>query len=176
MRKVLNALATAAAALCLAAVLGVVAFDFLVVQPQVEAVRAAVSAAAPGEREPPAAVIEMIHRAHHGAVAPHAVRLLGIDSRSHLRKVSTEAGLSILLPLHLSDQELTSFLLSRSYMGPDTRGFAQASLRHLGVPLESVDRAQAARLVAIAHAPSIYLVSPERLARRVAWLLEPEPR
>jgi len=179
-RRLLRWLACALAGLLGCCALGILAFDLMVVRPHAASVERALAAAAPSERQPPAALRHMLHRAYGDRVKSIVARNLvfastGEDERmSRLHRMFTEAGVALLLPLHLSEAQLEGALLSSAYMGSGIRGFAAASRHYLGVPLERVDSAQAARLLAIEWAPS-FLESPERLERRVQWLLSAPP-
>ena len=70
-----------------------------------------------------------------------------------------------LVKLHLSESEQTTLFLALSPMGHNVQGFSKASTAVVGVPLSAVSLEQAARLVTVGKAPSIYLNNPERLAR-----------
>jgi membrane peptidoglycan carboxypeptidase len=83
----------------------------------------------------------------------------------------TTAGVTLLLPLHLNEDEILAAFTSQAYMGPGVRGFSQAAQTYMGAPLENLDRNQAAKLIAIADAPSIYLRRPEYLERKVQLIL-----
>lgn len=161
---------------------GVVVFDALVVRPALSKIESTIASGAPSEREPPSAVVDMVHRAYGShlkyLVARDALAASPsqVDGLSHLSRQFTELGLGLLLPLHLSEPQVATAYLSWAYMGPGVRGFAVASDRYLKVPLENLTPAQAARLVAIAHAPSAYLASPERLDRRTRYLLSLQPQ
>jgi membrane peptidoglycan carboxypeptidase len=154
-----------------------VAFDVLVVLPAVSRVKAAVANSHPDESSPPSSIVEMLDRAYGSRLQQlvvrqvvHASQIEGLRITNSRRQL-TELGLSLLLPLHVSRHEMQAAFLSQAYMGPDVTGFAAASKRYFGSPLQKVSREQAARLVAITHAPSIYLASPERLEKRAKLLL-----
>ncbi|NRF72450.1 transglycosylase domain-containing protein [Aquincola sp. S2] len=153
------------------------AFEFTVVQPALSKAASLLAAAAPSERSPPATLMEALDRSQPELRKYQVARDLlaqppsQIEGLRTLSRQSLEHGLGISLKLHLSEQDLSALHLSQAYMGPGVRGYAQASAIHLGVPLESVTREQAAKLVAISLAPAANLASPERLARRVELLL-----
>jgi len=162
--------------------LGVLAFDALVVRPAQLQIEAVIADAAPSERNPPRVVLDMVHRAHGDRLPYLVARYVSlalpdqIDGTSQLHRQLKVLGIALLLPVHLSDHQIVAAYLSRAYMGPGVRGFARASERYLNVPLDSLDAAQAAKLVAIAYAPSAYLDSPERLERRTQYLLSLSPQ
>ena len=162
----------------LVALLAIVAtFDALVVLPAVSKVKAAVANSQPSESSPPSSIVEMLDRAYGSRLKHLVVRQVVHASQSEGQRIGisrrqlTELGLSLLLPLHVSRQEMQAAFLSQAYMGPEVTGFAAASERYIGSPLQELSREQAARLVAITHAPSIYLASPERLEQRAKLLL-----
>ncbi len=165
--------------LCMAA--AVLAFDIFIVRPHVVHIEQVIAAATPQERRPPAAVRDVLHRAHGDRLAEWATRDAFLHSMrdgermSHLRRVLLEGGVALMLPLHLSGADLETAFLASAYMGNGVRGFTAASDRYLGIPLERVDTRQTAMLIAIANAPSFYLGHPERLERRVQWLLSRPP-
>jgi len=51
-------------------------------------------------------------------------------------------------------------------MGNNVQGFSKASTAVVGTPLSAVSVEQAARLVTVGKAPSLYLNNPERLTRQ----------
>ena len=151
--------------------------DLTVVQPLLTNVQAAMTAASPGEKSPPESIVRVLSPAPDGELSFRAARILVNQSsaqfqpRNQLRRQFTELAAGLLIPLHLSEAEITTFVLARTSMGPDVHGFNNASLRYFGVPLEQVSTIEAATLVAISYAPVAYLSSPERLARRARSLL-----
>ncbi|MFG6412514.1 transglycosylase domain-containing protein [Roseateles sp. DC23W] len=163
--------------LLLGVALAVLVFDIFTVRPCVARIEQVIATAHPDERNPSAALQEMIHRAHgdrlEGLVARDAVlsSMRGGERMQTLPRVLTEAGVAMLLPWHLSEAQLETAYLASSFMGTGVRGFAAASARHLGTHLALVDLRQAAHLMAIAHAPSFSLQNPQRLGQRVLWLL-----
>jgi hypothetical protein len=159
----------------------VLAFDLMVVRPCADRIQRELEAAASSERQPPTVVIDMLQRAHGDHIAYPVVRdaaSKSLEAEPHVsraRRIAVEVGLLWLLPWHLTDAQLASSVLANAYMGPGVHGFAAASERHLGVPLERVDAEQAARLVAIAWAPNMMLENPDRLQRRTLAILAKPP-
>lgn len=172
----MNLLSRLACWFLVALLAGAAAFDVLAVLPAVSRIEAAVVNAKSDESSPPSSVVEMLDRAYGSRLKYLVVRQV-IASQSEGQRVGTfrrqltEWCVSLLLPLHVSHQEMQTAFLSQSYMGPEVTGFSAASERYFGSPLQRLSLEQAAKLVAIAHAPSIYLVSPERLERRAKLLL-----
>lgn len=174
LRRWIRIAGRAAAALLAVGVAGAIAFDLLGAGPPLAQVDRMLADASPSERRPPAALVDMLHRAYGDQlawpVARQAVLTDEVGRRRLLHRQFVELGVALLLPLHFSPGDIETAFLASTPMGPGTRGFAAASQRHLGVPLASVDAAQSARLVAISWAPSWSLGSPERLERRVRHL------
>lgn len=166
-------------AVCLAA--GMLAFDLAVVRPCVDRIKQELEAAAASERQPPAVLLDVLHRAYGGHITDLVARdavFKSLQVEPHvprLHRMAVEAGLMWLLPLHLTNAELASAMFANTYMGRGAYGFAAASERHLGVPLERVDSEQAARLMAIAWSPNIMLENPDRLQRRMQAILAKPP-
>lgn len=179
LRRWIRIAGRAATALLAGSVAAAIAFDLLVAGPHLAQVDRMLVDASPSERRPPAALVDMLHRAYGDQlarqVARQAVSTDDVVSRRLLRRQFIELGVALLLPLHFSPGDIETAFLASTSMGPGTQGFAAASQRYLGVPLASVDAAQSARLVAIAWAPSLALDSPERLERRVRHLLALTP-
>lgn len=73
--------------------------------------------------------------------------------------------------IHLSEQERLTLIASRSWMGNGRYGYSAEALVRFGRPLSSLSLPEAATLVALAHSPSLFASSSERLARRRDWLL-----
>lgn len=181
MKRLLRWMGYAVAALFVAIATGVLAFDILVVRPVVDRIQRRLETAAPGERQPPAVVLDMLRRSHGDRGIMHVARyatsdLLDAGQRMRgLRRMSTEWGLMWLLPWHLSEAEITSTLLATAHMGNGVYGYAAAARRYFGLALEHVSAEQAARLVAIAWSPSSYVEGSERFERRVQRLLAKPP-
>ena len=181
MRRMLRWMGQLVAGLTVCLALGVLAFDLTVVQPCVDRIKQELEAAAPSERQPPVVLLDMLQRAYGGNIRHQVVRDVAsksVETGPHvdrLRRMAVEAGLLWLPSWHLTDAELASSMLANAYMGRDVRGFAAASKRYLGMPLERASPEQAARLVAISWAPNILLEDPDRLQRRVQVILAKPP-
>ena len=72
----------------------------------------------------------------------------------------------------MDEDEQVTILASRSYMGNHRYGLSTESLARFGKPLAKLNQEEKATLVALTHAPSIYLKSPKRLEKRKKWLLQ----
>jgi hypothetical protein len=182
MRRLARWLAIFLGSLLFCSIVGLAAFEVLVVQPALSKIESFIAAAAPSERKPPAVVVEMLRRTYRShltyLVASRALyeSPSQVEGAGTLHRQFTELGVGLLLPLHLSGPEIAAAFMSKAYMGPGVFGFAEASDRYMGVPLENLSVEQAAELVAIAHSPSAYLGNPQRLERRTQYLLSLQPR
>jgi hypothetical protein len=166
-----------AGALAAGCLTGVLAFDLLVVRPVVSSIQSRLSAAPFGERRPPAVLIDMLNRAYGRRVTELVAREAlsappsSVEGTSTSRRQLAEAGLALLLPWHLAEADIEGAYLCCAYMGPEVHGFAEAARRYLGVELDRINLGQAAKLVALSHAPALYSESPERLERKAQQLL-----
>ena len=180
MRRFPTVLARTLALVATAVALAIGAFELAVVQPALAKMRPILASALPSERNAPVALAQVLDRTEPELVKYHLARNLlatppsQIEGIGTTRRQFTELTLGLALQAHLSAQEQSALFLSQAYMGPGIKGFGQAAQAYLGVPLEQVTRSQAARLVAISQAPSLYLASPERLARRTELILASE--
>ncbi len=179
MHRAIRVLAWCGTALLGVMLTGVIAYDSLVAAPRLAWVEQTLHGATASERQPPLVLIDMLHRANgdrlNGLLARRALSSGEIGRYGRLIQLASELGLALLLPAHFSDQEIEAAYLASAFMGLDAPGFEAASLKYLGVPLARVDAAQAARLVAIAWAPSAYLGNPERVEQRAQRLLALPP-
>ena len=172
MRRLLRWMVGVLAVLLASFVLGILAFDLMTVRPVVSRIEDQLSAAATSERLPSAAVMDMLGRAYGGRINNLvADRALWTEGTRPPPNLPTRVGVALLLSVHLSEAKIASAYLSTAYMGPGIYGFAAASQHYLGIPLDLVNLEQAAKLVAIAHAPRFYSLVPERLERRTRYLL-----
>jgi hypothetical protein len=152
-------------------------FEITTMRPVVSHARTLLAKAAHSELDPPQVLDRMLGRAHtEDRMACRAMSLVLRDQgfaagMKMLRRQLTEAGVCFLASWHFSEMETKALFLSQSYMGPGVYGFSRAATQYIGVPLDRVDLMQAAKLVAIAHAPNLYLDNPERLNRRIDWLM-----
>lgn len=152
-------------------VVAIAGYDLLVFQPCMPEIRKLLANAKPEEKQAPQTILRVLQVDPGVELHWHVSRLL-------LSTIQPQTGRSnghghrfmfgVLVALHLSPAEQATVFLSLSYMGQEVHGFAAAAPRLVGVPLGSVSLEQAARLVAVAWAPSI---SPERQARRAEVLV-----
>ena len=172
--KVCAAIVLVLVAVCASSV-GV--FDRLVVAPAVVNCEAFIASAAGSERDLTPAMLQVLGKQPGRHLTYLVARDILQAPPSQIESVRTadrqlmELGVGLLLPLHLSQRDLTTVYATRLMMGRGVRGLAQAAKVHTGVPLEQVTVAQAARLVVISRSPPYYLDNPELLDERVHRLL-----
>jgi hypothetical protein len=148
------------------------AYDVVAFQPRTAEIRRLVAAAAPEEKSPPASIRRVLRVSYPNQLSSHVARLLleELDAepigRSMLWWHTRRAVWTGLVDLHLSMSDQTTLFLTLSPMGNNVRGFSKASTAVVGVPLSTVSVEQAARLVTVGKAPSMYLNNPERLTQQ----------
>ncbi|MGA0613084.1 transglycosylase domain-containing protein [Caldimonas sp. KR1-144] len=153
------------------------AFEFIVMRPMVAEARAALASASPAELHPVDPMRRMVEVAYGESLSVRVAGYLSMrtqTSRSrepNIHRVFIQFVAGRLLPVHLTQAELTALLLALAPMGVGVQGFAAASQVYLRVPLSDVTLVQAATLAAIAQAPGYYLARPQRLATRSQALL-----
>jgi hypothetical protein len=171
-----SAIARVLATLIAVPVLAFASYDAAVFWPRMDEIQSIIDAAAPAERQPPLNLrraLAAAPRDYDSEVARVLLVELKIPSalRSGIGWHATSALWLAGVKLHLSKDERMSLFLTLSYMGHRTFGFADASVRVAGTPLENVSLEQAARLVAYSHSPSASEASEEQLARHTQFLL-----
>jgi hypothetical protein len=164
-------------ALLVVAAIGYARFEFAVVKPVLSTVHATMQFASAGERAPPAPLREMLDSAYGDSLKYHVAREILASDPSQLEGVGltqrqiAELAVGLTLRLRLSRTELEATYLSRAYMGPGVRGFEKAAAKYLNKDIAHLTRLEAAKLVAIAHAPTYFLGSPARLEAKSQLLL-----
>ncbi len=159
-------------ALVLAPFVAFAAYDVIAFQSRVTDIRRLLAAAASDEKSPPDSIRRVLRASYPDHFSSHVARLL-------LQELNAEpsAGSMLwwhmrgalwggLVTLHLSESEQTTLFLTLSPMGNNVQGFSKASTAVVGTPLSAVSVEQAARLVTVGKAPSLYLNNPERLTRQ----------
>jgi hypothetical protein len=169
MRRTLKLLLWLILALLAAPFVAFAAYDLIAFQPRMPDIRRLLAQAAPEEKAPPDSIRKVLRVLYPEHFSSLVARLL----LQELNAVPTGSGMLrwhltgatwwALVELHLSEPEQTTLFLTLSPMGNDIKGFAKVSTAVVGVPLSAVSREQAARLVTVGKAPSIYLSDPERL-------------
>ena len=172
MRRGANLLLWLILALVAAPVVWFAAYDVLVFQPRTAEIRRLVAAAAPEEKSPPTSIRRVLRVSYPNQLSAHVARLLlgeleteptGSSMLWWQAKTAVWTGL---VDLHLSESDQTTLFLTLSPMGNGVRGFSKASTVVVGVPLNTVTLEQAARLVTVGRAPSLYLNNSERLMQQ----------
>jgi hypothetical protein len=159
-------------ALVAAPIVWFVAYDVIAFQPRTAEIRRLVAAAAPEEKSPPDSIRRVLRVSYPNQLSSHVARLLleELDAEpmgsSMLWWHARRAAWTGLVDLHLSESDQTTLFLALSPMGNNVRGFSKASTAVVGAPLSTVSVEQAARLVTVGKAPSIYLNNPERLTQQ----------
>jgi hypothetical protein len=173
MSNVLGNLTKAAALLLGVPATALLTYDLMAVRPHLADVEEIVQAAHPQDANPSPLVQRLID-ANAVSPAPYATRLVtariysgGNQGQWHLRNTLWQ----VLLPMHLGKEKMYGLYASLAYNGTDY-GLNSYAMREFGRPLSQLPPADAARVVAVTHAPSIYLRDPGRLDQRAAMLLE----
>jgi hypothetical protein len=177
MHRIFKILAFIFGILAVLATSSALVFEFVIVQPTLVKAGVLLASAAPSEKNLPSPVERILkidsskHLKFRVAREMLASQPSQFESMGTLRRQLTEFSLGLLLGIHLTNQELSTLFISQVHMGPGVRGFNQAATQYLGTNLQLVTLEQAARLVAISHAPSLYLQSTNRLEQSTAYLL-----
>lgn len=176
MRRGAKVLARLILTLVLVSLVSFAAYDAIVFQPRVPDIRRLLAAAAADEQSPPDSILKVLRTSYPDHLSAHVARLL----QRELAAERTERGMTRwhmeailwagLVNLHLIESEQVTLFLALSPMGDKVRGFSRASMGVVGVPLGAVSVDQAARLVTLCKAPSVYLKDPDRLARQAEAL------
>ena len=155
-------------AILLCALVALIAYDRLVVRPQLLSVRETASSRA----NPPELVCRLIEESS-GPTERQVVRLTlaGVyptssQGVSHLR----EALWGVLLPIHLDTQEMCEIYSALQFNGLD-RGLGHLAMREYGRGLHELTPTEAAKVVVIARAPSFYRRDRVKLSERAQDLL-----
>ena len=173
MRKFLANAAKAASLLILLPAIALLAYDVLVVRPRLPEINALLRQADPQDASPPKAIRDLID-ANVGLLNQHAVRLVLFHSypstsqgQSHMRSVLW----GILLPIHLGETKMYGLYASLSSNGAGT-GLSDFASRKYGLKLDQLSPIQAATVVAVTHAPTVYSRDSQRLDERARLLLD----
>lgn len=165
------------AALLLASVFAIAAYDILVFQPRQMDIQAFLQRAPPEDRDPPASIRRYIAAAHRPGYPPSTVvaRLLlaHLDTPHNQNALSWHARSmlwELLVSLHLSQDEILALYSTLSYNGSG-HGISQLSQKLYSKPASALSDAEAATVVAILWAPGLYLHDTSRLERRRDLLL-----
>jgi hypothetical protein len=180
LRVVVKVVAGALIVVIVALLLGFVAWDVLVFQPQRPQIDQLIASATEEERDPPEAVVQLVRAASFQRVALKTYWILVSDPTNPTNEAKPMSSLRwhtrgllwwLCLSLHLSEREQIALIVSRSYMGQGMRGYSAASQALFNRPLSSLSIEEAATIVALYPAPNYYHARPEALAQRRDWLL-----
>ncbi|MBL0162513.1 MAG: transglycosylase domain-containing protein [Xanthomonadales bacterium] len=167
---------TAIAALLLLPVVAFFAYDVAVFQPRRTEIQALLDGAPPEDRNPPESIRRYILAAHAGGAPPstHVARqlLIHLDMSSN-KGIGWHARLALwdrLVLLHLSQDNVLSLYSTLSYNGAGY-GLSELSQRLFSKPLSALSESEAATVVAVLWAPSIFLRDERRLEERRDMLL-----
>jgi Transglycosylase len=165
-------------ALVVVATTCILSYDLFAFQPHRPDIDKLLARAGADERAPPESLTRVLQVAYAGSIDGHVARhllqelLLEPTRGSKLGWHGTNLLWSLLIKAHLSKGERDTLFLSLSYMGNGQRGYQQASMSIIGVPLAAVSLSQAATLVTVGKSPASYLANPQRLAERAKHLAE----
>lgn len=152
---------------------GLLAYDTIVVRPNLAQIETVLAMVNPADASPPRIIRDLID-ANTRSPSRHATRL--VISRiypdsSHGQWHVREALWSVLLPIHLDKSQMYGLYSSLSYNGVD-QGLSNFARREYGKSLGQLSPIQAATTVAITGAPSMYLKNRLRLDERARLMLE----
>ncbi|OQA30699.1 MAG: Penicillin-binding protein 1A [Betaproteobacteria bacterium ADurb.Bin341] len=172
MWRILKLLLISAALLVATPFLALAVYDLTVFQPRMPEIRALLAKSEASEISPPESLLKVLRVAHPKGTGSRVAGLLLYkldvypnENVGTFRRQLASTVWSALLGMHMSEQECITLFLNLSYMGNQTTGFAKASEKIVGVPLDKVSIEQAARLMTVSKSPSAYLGSPERFNR-----------
>ena len=172
MSKILGNLAKAVVLLVGVPAAALLAYDVIAVRPHLAEIKEILATANPQDAAPPVIVRQLID-ANAGSPTPYATRLVTArmcprvnQGRSHIRNALWQ----VLLPIHLGKDGMYGLYATLSYNGKG-HGLSSFAAREYGRSLSQLSPIQAANIVAISHAPSIYFRDRRRLAGRSAVLL-----
>lgn len=155
------------------------AYDWVVVHPRLPQVRAIVAQADAEDRHPPALMGRLLRAAHPRTTSPAGgyvtmqvlARLDAFHGSSTIHRHARTLLWQWLLSWHLTDDEWLALYSTLASNGVD-QGLNRLALREFGRPLGRLSEREAAHVVAITHAPGLYLHDRKALARRGDMLLQ----
>jgi hypothetical protein len=171
-------LSAAVATVAIGILLALAIYDFKAFQPHRARIDALISSAHPAERQPPAALKELLLVEFESDTSWSATRIL-------LSKLDLPAARSSgcwhfksflwwrLVRLHLSEDDQITLIVSQSYLGRRSIGFAAGARVWFDRPLEALDEAELATLVVLMRWPSRFSESSNAgllNAARDRWL------
>lgn len=177
MRRIAGSALTAVAVVLLLAVAAFATYDMQVFQPRRTQIDALLQRAPAEDRAPPALIRSYLLAAHPSGAHP-----TGTVARLLLARLEVSRGRgmfewhmrellwSLLLSLHLSQDEILGLYATLSYNGAG-HGLSQLSQRLYAKPLSALSEPEAATVVAVLWSPQLYLRDRARLERRRELLM-----
>ena len=147
-------------------------YDTVAIRPHLAEIEGFLATADVQDATPPSIVRDLID-AGAGSPGSHATRLVTTRIYSNLSQGQwhvRNALWRILLPLHFDKTQMYGLYATLAYNGTDY-GLSNFSRREYGKALDQLSPMQAARTVAITHAPTTYLKDRDRLNQRAMMLL-----
>lgn len=151
---------------------GLLAYDLVAVRPHVAEIKALLVHADSQDASPPPLIRDLID-ASVGSPAPSVARMAVHRFHAPQSAMSWHARTALwrlLLPLHVSDEEMYGLYASQAYNGVDT-GLDRLARREHGKPLDALSPIEAARTVAILKGPSYMLRDRQRLETHAERLI-----
>ena len=177
MKRIARLALGATAALFLLPVISFLAYDAVVFQPRQAEIQALLDRAPPEDRNPPAAIRRYILAAHIGGAPPstHVARqlLTHLDMPRNKGMLGWHARFALwdrLVSLHMPQDKVLALYSTLSYNGAGY-GLSALSQRLFSKPLSALSEPEAATVVAVLWAPSMYLRDQRRLEQRRDTLL-----
>lgn len=152
-------------------------YDIFCFQPHRGEITRLIQVATTEESEPPALIVQLV-RASADENLDWLVTRLIIDNLNISHKPESLVGWHIesflllqLVRIHLTEQEQLTLYLAQVHTGKDLKGFSSTAQVIFNKPLSALSPQEAATIAALPHAPSIFVKSSERLAKRREYLL-----
>ncbi|MCC4591114.1 hypothetical protein LL974_08180 [Xanthomonas campestris pv. cannae] len=173
MENIVRNLAVTAAFLIGPAVVGLGAYDLIVIQPRLNQVKKFLEDAPNQDASPPPLIRKMIDANSDGPSNYATSMVVGrvYPQSSNLRWHMRNALWRALLPLHIGQSGMYGLYATLSFNGTD-HGLTAYASREFGKPLDQLSALQAATTVAITHLPRPYSSDRQRLKRRADALLK----
>jgi len=146
-------------------------WDAVAFRPHLPEINSILAQADHEDRTPPLIVRRLLDASVKGNVSPQVGRGLcqRLDPKPGNRH-GTYALWALAVKLHFDRDERTALLATLAWNGTDY-GLDRYARRTYGRSLSALTDREAAAVVAMTHAPSLYAHNPERLQRRAEYLL-----
>jgi membrane carboxypeptidase/penicillin-binding protein PbpC len=147
--------------------------DLLYFQPHRAEIRQLIQATTDEERNPSAMMKELVQASTSGNLDYTVARILldkldvrpSADAKFQLGKMTTFLFWTLLVELHLSEQERITLYMGYIHTGNLQRGFSAASQSMFHKPLAALSPEEAATIAVIPRSPSVYFEQPELLKK-----------